>query len=84
MTASCSNDILWPGALNEHRFLVVEWQWSTYTRQNSKNWVDLLVNLDKIIMIKASWSGPEEDPIIQQPTTVIGGGLCRFMRSQSD
>ena len=43
-----------------------------------------VVNLDEIIGIKASWFSPKEDPIKQQSTTIIGGGSCRFVCSQSD
>ena len=43
-----------------------------------------VVNLDEMIGIKASWLSPEEDPTIEQSTTCIGGGSCRFVCSQSD
>ena len=43
-----------------------------------------VVNLDEIIGIKASWFSPKEDPTIEQSTTSIGGGSCRFVCSQSD
>ena len=44
----------------------------------------LVMNLDKIIEIKASWFSPKEDPTIEQSTTIKSGGLCCFVCSQSD
>ena len=43
-----------------------------------------VANLDEVIGIKASWSSPEEDPTIQQSTTIKGEGSCRSVCSQSD